>query len=172
MKTVRLQTSLVGDDVTTVSIYHTEITGSKLITSSITPEQLNAGLLLNVEDNQNEFLLRVEGGECFNVSSSASITPYSPNTRYFTVNSDGLGTVGSSLPTTIAPTTGSFSTSVNFSIHSFFVIDADSTYPVTFDGWYDKPTGEPGANLLDTGSTLSITKTTFTTTDDFYAYFS
>ena len=171
-KVVRIQATEIGADVDLVSLYHTEVSGSNLISSSLTADDLATGFLINVPDSVNEFYLRAENGACFDKTGSASVTPYSPNTRYFTVNSDGDGTVEVSLPTPAGPTSGSITQSVNFVNHSFFVIDAASVYPIQFDGWHDKPSGSAGATLLSTDYNLSITLNTFTGSDDFYAYFS
>lgn len=159
----------IGGDVTTLALYHTIITASNLITSSLTPAQLIAGYTAEVPDGTTTIFAQCESGDCNERTGSVTFTPYSPNTRYFTVNSDGNGAVNIVAPISDGPTTGSLSQDVNFTVYSQFVISATATYPITFDGWYDTPTG---GSLVSTNNPLTITNETFTSTDDFYARFS
>ena len=79
-KVVRIQATEIGADVSFVSLYHTEVSGSNLISSSLTADDLATGFLINVPDSITEFYLRAEDGVCFDKTGSASVTPYSPNT--------------------------------------------------------------------------------------------
>lgn len=169
---IRLQVSgSLGRDLTTVSIYHTEVHADNLLTASITASELNAGILFDVGDSTSSFWAKSDDGKCLNTSQSITVASVG-NTRYFTVASDGEGTVQINAPVSAAATTGSLSQVVNFNIHSVFTIEATATYPVTFDGWYNKPSGSTGETQWSTDSTLTITNTTFTGSDGFYAYFS
>lgn len=169
---IRLQVSgSLGRDLTTVSIYHTEVHADNLLTASITASELNAGILFDIGDNTSSFWAKSDDGKCLNVSQSVTVANVG-NTRYFTVASDGQGTVQINAPTSAGPTTGSLSQVVNFNLHSVFTIEATATYPATFDGWYNKASGSSGETQWSTNNPLTITSTTFTGSDGFYAYFS
>lgn len=169
---IRLQVSgSLGRDLTTVSIYHTSVDAGNLLTSSITASELNAGILFDVGDSTSSFWAKSDDGKCLNVSQSVTVQNVG-NTRYFTVASDGQGTVQINAPVSAGPTTGSLTQNVNFNVHSVFTIEATATYPATFDGWYNKASGSSGETQWSTNNPLTITNTTFTGSDGFYAYFS
>ena len=173
-KRVRLTVSgSLGDDLTTVSIYKNSITASNLLTASITASELNNGILFDVPDNVFTFVARSDDGKCLNTSGSAVVQNVG-NTRFFTVVSDGQGTVQINAPDVQDATTGTLEAAVNFNVHSFFTIEAVATYPITFDGWYGVVSGsDASATALATSSVLSIELNTFTgSNDNFYAYFS
>lgn len=159
----------IGGAVTTLALYHTAITASNLITSSLTPAQLIAGYTAEVPDNVTTIFAECESGECNEKTGSVTFDTYNQNTRWFSVNSDGSGTVSITFPISDGPTTGSLEQSVNFTVYSQFVISAAASYPITFDGWYTAPTG---GSLVSTDNPLTITLSTHTSTDDFYARFS
>ena len=176
-KRVRLQVSgSLGGDLTTISIYHTSIAAPNLLTASITASELATGILFDVGDTTSSFIARADDGACLNQSSSV-IVQDAGNTRFFTVNSDGDGSVQINAPTAAGPTTGSLSQTVNFNVHSLFTIKATSTgygavYGNNFQGWYHVPSGSQASpTRIASESVISITNTTFTGSDDFYAYF-
>ena len=174
-KLVNLTATTLGSDVSTVSIYHTSVTASNLISSSISKNLLTgSGINFEVADNITTFFAYADSGSCLGFSGSVTASVYSPNTRYLSFLTSGSVDEGASLdmtsPFTIGPTTSSFSSSVNFLTYASATVDANSgTYPQdTFQGWYYSATS---SNAFFTGSTLTLTKTTFTGSDAIYAYF-
>lgn len=173
-KRVRLSFSgSLGTDLTTLSIYKNSVTASNLLTGSITASDLNSGILLDVPDNILTFVARADDGKCLGTSGSATVENVG-NTRFFSVFSDGQGTVQVNAPTETTPTTSSVEQAVNYNVHSFFTIEAVATYPITFDGWFGVASGSAASpTVLSTSSSISITQNTFTgSSDNFYAYFS
>ena len=169
---IRLQVSgSLGADLTTVTIYHSEVNIDNVLTASITASELNAGILFDVGDNTSSFWARSDDGVCLNTSQSVVVQNVG-NTRFFKVGAEGGGTVQINAPISAGPSTGTLEQNVNFNIHSVFSIQANATYPTTFDGWYNKPTGSVGETRWSTEESLTITSTTFTGSDNFYAYFS
>lgn len=158
-----------GTDVTDMDLYYTEVTASNLITSSISTTELANGLSFDIPDDATLVIARCSGSVCLGQTGSVTIPLYTQGTRWFTVNSDGSGTVQINAPVSDGPTTTFLSQSVNFNIYSSFTIEASATYPITFDGWYDSASG---GSLLSTDNPLTITLSTYTSTDDFYARFS
>jgi hypothetical protein len=176
-KRVRIQVSgSLGADLTTVTIYHTAVSSSNVLTGSITASELNSGILFDVADNLYTFIARSDDGKCVATTGSISVQN-AGNTRFFSVNSDGDGSVQINAPEAAAATTSSLAQSVNFNIHSSFTIEATTTgygsvVGDNFQGWYHVPSGSSSPTQIASSSTLSITNTTFTGSDDFYAYFS
>jgi hypothetical protein len=169
---IRLQISgSLGTDLTTVTIYHTSVDALNVLTSSITASELTTGILFDVGDNTSSFWAKSDNGKCLNTSQSVTIQNVG-NNRFFNVGSDGQGTVQINAPISDGPSTSTLTQTVNFNVESFFSIQANATYPATFDGWYNKPSGSTGEAQWSTSSSLTITNTTFTGSDDFYAYFS
>ena len=170
-KTIRISASEVGADVTFIDIYHTEITGSNLITGSITREGLLNGLDLIVEDGITQFFAQASGSTlCFPNSGSIYAEPYVQGTRYFKFFTEGTGTVEETYPFAVGPT-GSFTQTVNFNIYPQISVQASAVYPIEFDGWYDAATG---GSLLTTDNPITITQFAYTGSylDRFYARFS
>tara|TARA_R110000772_G_scaffold36120_5_gene86718 strand:+ start:1285 stop:1809 length:525 start_codon:yes stop_codon:yes gene_type:complete len=162
----------LGADLTTLSIYHTLVTGSNLLTASITASALTDGIFFDVEDSIFTFIARSDNGTCLHTTGSI-VVANAGNTRYFTVVSDGEGSVQVNSPVTVAATSSSIAQEVNFNVHSLFVIEASSTYPKVFDGWYHVPSGSQASpTQISSTNILSIEAETFTTSDNFYAYFS
>lgn len=168
-KQVILTGTELGGALSTLSIYHTSITGSNLVTSSITPQQLLDGLPVILPDNTTEVIIQCDSGECFEKTGSLTISPYVQSTRWFTVNAGAGGTVSVIAPVSAGPSSTFISQSVNFNNFNQFVISGDTTYPLSFTGWYDAPTG---GSLISTSSPLTITLNDYPSTDDFYARFS
>ena len=174
-KQVRLSASAIGGDIDTLDIYHTAIlTGSNLISSSVTPAQLTgSGIIFTVEDDVTTFWAYSPTGSCIGHSGSVTASVYSPSTRYFTFFASGSnenGTIEMDTPFTINATTSSFTASVNFATFPQATITATShTYPDDqFQGWYYSSTSSAA---FFTGSTLTLTLNTFTGSDDIYAFF-
>ena len=167
----------IGRDVSLVDIYHTSITGSNLLASSVSKDTLLSGSSFIVDDDVVEFIVVCSDGDvCQDETGSISLTTYNPNIRYFNVGStDTEATVEITYPVVDGPTTGSLTQIVDFKTYSSFIIEADTVpaYPrlTGFSGWYDAPTS---GNLISTNNPLTITQTTFTGSrgDEFYAYFS
>ena len=174
-KQVKLTANNIGSDVQLMDIYHTAVlTGSNLISSSVTPAQLTgSGITFTVEDDVTTFFAYAATGSCLGQSGSVTASVYSPNTRYlsfFASGSNENGTIEMDSPFTINATTSSFTASVNFNIYSQATVTATShTYPDDqFQGWYYSNTSSAA---FFTGSTLTLTLNTFTGSDDIYAFF-
>jgi len=175
-KLVKIKGTELGGDITTVDIYHTSITGSNLISSSVTAAQLTgSGITFEVADDVTTFYAYVSGGLCLGTSGSITSSVYTPNTRYFTFGVSGsnneLGTIEMISPFSIGPTQTLFTASVNFNTYASVTIEAVSdTYPNDqFQGWYYAGESTP---FLDSGSTtLTLTLNTYTGSDDIVAYF-
>lgn len=165
---VTLNATQLGSDLTLMDFYHTVVTGSNLLTSSITTAQLTEGITLTAPDDATLFIAQCVSGKCNNLTGSVEVPIYSQSTRYFTVNSDGFGTVSITAPVSAGPSITTLSQSVNFNIYPLFTITAAPIYPYTFQGWY---TAASGGTLISTNATLSVTLDTFTATDDFYGIF-
>lgn len=169
-KKVTLTATDVGTDIGLINIYHTLITGSNLLTSSVNGSQLlTTGFEFIVDDSVTVFIAQAADGQCLNYTGSISVTGEDQTVRYFRVYSDGNGTVEETAPSTKGPTTSFFSSSVDYAVHSLFTIEATATYPYEFDGWYDAATG---GTLISTSNPLSIGFTTLPSNHNFYAYFS
>ena len=171
MRRVTITAQEVGGDIQTVDLYHTAITGSNLITSSVSRAHLYQGVTVVVPDNATTFFAQATlgSGPCYPETGSFTVARHRPNVRFFTVESLGNGQVEQSAPFTITPTT-SFSQSVNYEEFTSFNINATSTYPYEFDGWYE----DSGAStLISTDNPLSITQYEYTSslTDSIFAKF-
>lgn len=176
-KRVFINATTVGRDVSSLDLYHTSITASNLITSSISKDDLLSGSTYTVDDNITEFIAVCSDGDiCQGETGSLTITPYNPNIRYFDIHStDDEATVEITYPVQAGPSTGTLSQTVDFRTYPSFIIEADAVpaYPEisTFVGWYDAPSS---GNLISTNNPLTITQTSFTSSrgDNFYAIFS
>jgi len=171
----RLTGTNLGTDLSNVQIYHTEITASNLIVASITSSLLaSEGVVVEIPDDATLILSRCIDGDCSQRTGSFELRPYTPNTRYFDVYSDGQGYVSAILPDVISPVTSSFIAEINYSVDSIFVLEADNSYYLgfAFQGWYNDVSGS--GTLLSTNNQLSIGQNDFTsslTGDKIYAYF-
>ena len=163
----------LGFDLTVLEIYHTAITASNLLATISASNLTGSGTLQidNIPDSYNTFFAKCTSGPCSGETGSLSVIgSASPSTRYFDVHSTSTtSTVSITFPVAAGPTTGSLSQTVSFIDFAFFTIEATPTYPETFQGWYDSATG---GNLWTASNPLSITNTTFTGSDQFYARFS
>ena len=176
-KVIKIQSTGLGADITSLDIYHTSVTGSNFIQTATTAELTGSGVTLAVDDNIIKFIGVVnDGGECQLTSGSLTSSLWKSYVRYFTASvsaSSFGGTVEVTSPISVAATTSSISQSVDFNIYSTFIIQADASpgYPDIsgFDGWYD---AETSGNLISTDNPLTVTNTTFTGSDSFWAYFS
>lgn len=166
----------LGTDLTNLALYHTEVTASNLLVASVTASVLdNGGVIVEIPDDATTIISRCIDGDCSARTGSLQITPYSPNTRYFEVISDGQGYVSAILPDAIGPVTSSFTATVNYLADPLFVIEADSPYypGFQFQGWYNAVSGS--GTLISSNTQLSIGQNDFTgslTDDKIYAYFS
>ena len=167
----------IGRDVTSLDIYHTSVTASNLLTSSISKEDLLLGSSFIVDDDVNKFIAVCSDGDvCQDETGSITFSTYNPNIRFFNVHStDTEATVEITYPVAAGPTTGSLAQTVDFRTYSSFIIEADTVpaYPrlTGFDGWYDAASS---GNLISTDNPLTISQTSFTGSrgDEFYAIFS
>lgn len=173
-KKVTLTATDIGGDISTVEVYHTSITASNLISSSVSASVLTgSGITFVVADDVTTFYAYASGGLCLGASGSITSSVYSPNTRYFTFytsGSDEGGAIEMTYPFTIAATTTNFTASVNFITYANAVVVAtEPTYPDDqFQGWYYSPSS---STPFSTNPTLTLTNTTFTGSDNIYAFF-
>lgn len=173
-KLVKLVGTEIGGDIDTVDIYHTSITSSNLISSSVSASLLTgSGVTFEVADSVTTFYAYVSGGLCLGASGSVTASVYSPNTRYLSFDVSGsdhdVGTIEMVSPFSIGPTASAFTASVNFNTYATATIEAQGgTYPNdVFTGWYYSGS----STAFSTNSTLTLTLSTFTGSDDIYAYF-
>ena len=180
-KSIRIKESgSLGFDLTVLEIYHTSITASNLLTTvSASVLTGSSGIVVdNLPDSYDTFWAKCTTGECAGTTASLSVIGSAkPGVRFFNVfkSGDGDGTVQITAPTADGPTSASagLEQTVNFNNDSLFTIQANEIYPSDFDGWYHVASGsEASPTRLATSSVLSITNTTFTGSDSFYAYFS
>jgi len=174
-KTIKLTATSVGADLTTVDIYQISASIEYLLTSSVpATDLLGDGFELTILDSADDIIVKSNAGPCTNQTSSISLS-YPQTKRYFDIYAIGNGTVQVNAPVVDGPTSGSapLQQTVDFAVFSTFVIEATAQYYPggTFDGWYNDTTGS-GAGLISTDNPLTITQTTFTGSDAFYAYFS
>ena len=150
MKTVRLQNTVNSADMLTLKIYHTSITGSNLLTSSIsssgifTGQDLFDGLTFQVEDEVSQFFIE-NLSLCTNIGSG-SLTENSNVIEFLTFGAGGNGSleiVGSQTRTT----TSTITVRQNYSVNPTITITASGNYPYVFDEWY--------SNSAYTGSVVS-----------------
>ena len=173
-KKVRIVGTSIGGDISTLDLYHTSITASNLITSSISASVMTgSGFIAEVPDSATIFYAYVSGGLCLGTTSSVTASAYSPATRYFTVytsGSDEGSTVEMISPFSIGPTETSFTASFNTAVYSSATLQANqATYPDDqFVGWYYSSTSSAA---FFTGSTLTLTSGSYTGSNNFYAFF-
>lgn len=172
-KLVNLVCTTLGPDVGVVDVYHTSITGSNLISSSISASLLTgSGINFTVDDDITTFLAYSNSGVCLGSSGSVTASVYLPNTRYLEIFTSGSdeGTVEMDSPFDIDPVTTNFTASVNFAVFASATIVATAgNYPNdAFQGWYYSTTSSAA---FETSPTLTLTLDTFTGSDDIYAFF-
>lgn len=185
----RLKGVDLGADLQNLEIYHTSIDPSNLLIASITASVLaSTGVEVEVDDDVNSFYAKCLDGDCENRTGSLVIDYYVPNTRFFTVVSDGEGYISSILPEAKGPVTSSFDINVNYSVDSLLVLEADNSYypGYEFQGWYNDVSGS--GDLISTNTQISIGQYDYTdnlpldyvaptvvtpklTNDTIYAYF-
>ena len=177
-KSVRLYASSVGSDIVSMSLYHTAVNSSNLLASGVSPATLTgSGVNVTVADDVTSFYATVtDTGSCFATTSSIfQSTLLQPNKRYFNIinsGSTGPNTVSIISPTAAGPSTSSLEQTVNFVDHSSLVCRADFSYPdfTAFKGWFSSEVSS-SATFLSSDNPLTITQTTFTGSDSFYAHF-
>lgn len=179
-KTIRLQGTELGTDITEMDIYHTEITGSNRLKSAVRRSDLLSGVTLyNVPDSATEFLIECTSGKCTATSGSITIGAYSPRTQFFTIHhiDGGSGYYGSidtvssvQSPYTFSITSGDYDVSVDWSTTTTYVIKATPAYPREFRGWFTNYQGfSEYGGVLSTDTTLTLTEGSYP--DDIYAVF-
>jgi hypothetical protein len=138
MKTVRIKNTINSADMVTLEIYHTSITGSNLLTSSIsssgifTGQDLYHGLQFQVEDDVTQFYVK-NLTRCTNVGSG-SLSENVNNVRFITVDPGTHGSINA-----IGETSSTFSTTRvirhNFSVYPILQLTVVPVYPYEFIGW-------------------------------------
>lgn len=177
-KSVRLYANSVGSDIVSMSLYHTAVNSSNLLASGVSPATLTgSGVNVTVADDVTSFYATVtDTGSCFATTSSIfQSTLLQPNKRYFNIinsGSTGPNTVSIISPTAAGPSTSSLEQTVNFIDHSSLICRADFSYPdfTAFKGWFSSEVSS-SATFLSSDNPLTITQTTFTGSDSFYAHF-
>jgi len=169
-KRITLTKVQLGSDLTVLDFYHTSVTASNLITSSISASYFASNsLTLDVPDSATTFIAQCTSGDCFGQTGSLYLPPVSTNTIVYNIISDGDGTVEISSPDTFAATSGSIEYGIDYTIYSSFTAKATATYPYSFDGWYSAASS---GTLLSSNSTLTVLSGSFSGNTDFYALFS
>ena len=176
MKTVRIRNTVDSADMLTLNIYHTAITGSNLLTSSVsssgvfTGADLYKGLEFQVEDDVQDFYIR-NLTRCVNIGSG-SLGTLSNNVFFYTF---GVGSGTGTLRTNGLSSTDQqiYSTPVtkrhNFATHPSFTVDAIPTYPAEFVAWYSNSALTGSA--ISTDDPLTFTSGSFSGSLEFYAKF-
>lgn len=169
MKTVRIKNTVNSADMNILQIYHTAITASNLLTSSVsqsgefTGEDLYKGLDFQVEDDVAQFFVQ-NITRCTNLGSG-SLTENSNVVEFYTIDAGDYGSVvirGTVTRTTTTSTT----VRQNFSTHPTLQLDVAASYPYEFGGWWDNPdlTGEP----LSTDNPTTLYSGSFDSTTSLY----
>lgn len=148
MKTVRIKNTVDSADMLTLKIYHTAITASNLLSSSVsqsgvfTGRDLFNGLEFQVEDDVTQFFIE-NLSLCTNIGSGSLTT----NTNAVEFHTFYPGDYGSVSVVGTQTKTFSVETTVrqNFSTHPTLTCTVTSNYPYEFGGWWTNPdlTGAP-----------------------------
>ena len=152
MKTVRIKNTVNSADMLQLKIYHTAITGSNLLTSSVsqsgifTGQDLFDGLDFQVQDDISQFFIE-NITLCTNIGSG-SLTENSNAVDFLTFGPGSYGSI--SVNGTVVR---SFSTEntirQNYSTHPSLTVTVTGNYPYEFGGWF--------TNSALTGSLVSNT---------------
>ena len=169
-KRITLNQTFLGSDLTVLDFYHTSVTASNLITSSISASYfVSNSLTLDVPDSATLFIAQCTSGDCLGQTGSLSLPNITTNTVIYNFISDGNGTVEITAPSTETATDSSIEYGIDYTIHTTLVAEATATYPYSFDGWYDAASS---GTLLSSDTTLTIISGSFDSNSDFYALFS
>jgi hypothetical protein len=162
MKTIKIQNTVNSADMHELQIYHTFITGSNLLSSSVsqsgifTGEDLFKGLEFQVEDEVTQFFIK-NLTLCTNVGSG-SLTENSNVVEYYYIDPVSDGSVqitGESTSTRAIGTT----VRQNFSLVPTLTLEALPTYPYDFAAWYSNP--QFTGSALSTDNPVTITSGSF-----------
>ena len=173
MKTVKLQNTINSADMLTLKIYHTAITGSNLLTSSVsqsgvfTGQDLFDGLEFQVEDDVNQFFVE-NLTLCTNIGSG-SLTENSNVIEFYTMGSDGNGSILAIGSSTKSTTSGHFTLRQNFSTDPSLTVTATGIYPNEFSGWYSNSSYT--GSILSTANPLTLVSGSFNSHNTWYAKF-
>ena len=165
-KTITLQGTDLGTDITEMDIYHTEITGSNLLKSAVRRSDLLAGVTIhNVPDGATDILINCSSGKCTATTGSLTIDTYSQNTTYATIGIVNAGsgyygqvnTVYIISPSSIATsfTSGTISSRFQWSNYTQVKLKAIPAYPNTVLEWNTKADGS--GTTLSSGTSLTVT---------------
>jgi|SaaInl85LU_5_DNA_1037374.scaffolds.fasta_scaffold46253_2 hypothetical protein len=170
MKTVRIKNIAIATDIQVCEIYHTNITGSNLLTTSVsssgqfTGDDLAKGLEFQVEDNISQFYVKnIE--RCVNIGSG-SLTENTSLIQFIHVDPNNFGPVeinGENQTVSSTPQTVRH----NFSLYPTITLIANPVYPLQFDSWH---IAEPmtSANKISNSSKLTISSGSFNSATSFY----
>lgn len=151
MKTVKIQNTVNSADMHELQIYHTAITASNLLTSSVsssgtfTGQDLFNGLQFQVEDSISQFFIK-NLTLCTNIGSG-SLGESAQNVFFFDFDPGDYGTLeinGTNQTTTTLP----YTARQNFAINPTLTATVTANYPYVFAAWY--------SNSAFTGSALSV----------------
>ena len=90
--------------------------------------------------------------------------------EFFRFTPVGPGVVGITYPITVANSSTTISSSIDYDFYQFLTVNATPTYPYYFEGWYDG--GSETDTLIQTSSVLTIYEDTNTAIDHYFAHFS
>lgn len=170
MKTVKIKNIAIATDIQVCEIYHTSITGSNLLSSSVsssgqfTGEDLAKGINFQVEDDVTQFYVKnIE--RCVNIGSG-SIGENTNLVRYILVDPNGFGPV-EFIGESQSVSSSSRTVRHNFSLYPTIKLIATPTYPLTFKSWH---TAEPmtDSNKIGTNSTITIESGSYDSATNFY----
>jgi len=170
MKTVRIKNTVNSADMVTLQIYHSSITGSNLLTSSVsqsgvfTGQDLFNGLEFQVEDSIDQFFVK-NLTRCTNVGSG-SLSENSNYVAYYTVDPGSNASV--QITGEDSRTRSSISTTRhNFSLYPTLTLESLPTYPYEFAGWYNNSSYT--GTRLSNSNPVSITSGSFSGETNWYA---
>lgn len=170
MKTVRIKNTVNSADMVTLQIYHTSITGSNLLTSSVsssgifTGQDLFNGLEFQVEDNIEQFYVK-NLTRCTNIGSG-SLSENSNYVAYYYVNPGTNSSVQIDGESTVTRSSDS-TTRHNFSLYPTLTLESLPTYPLEFTAWYSN-SGFTGS-ALSTSNPVTISSGSFGGITTWYA---
>ena len=169
MKTVRLKNTVNSADMNILRIYHTAITGSNLLTSSVsqsgdfTGEDLFKGLDFQVEDDVAQFFIE-NITRCTNIGSG-SLNENSNVVEFYTINAGDYGSV--SIQGSVSRTTSTEVTvRQNFSTDPALTLEVTAQYPYEFGGFWDNE--QLSGNPLSTSNPTTIYSGSFNSTTTLY----
>ena len=172
MKTVKIQNTVNSADMHELEIYHSAITASNLLTSSVsqsgifTGVDLFNGLQFQVEDDISQFFIK-NLTLCTNIGSG-SLGDAGNNVFFYQFDPGDYGTMeinGTNQIITAVP----FTARQNFAINPTLTATVTANYPYEFAAWYSNSAFTGSA--LSTSNPVTIEKEDFNSTVTWYAQY-